>query len=157
MRKIIYILFVFVLTGCVTPNTLLSPEERADIPKGANKVIVQSDKQGGDLFDHVYSTLITDGFRIDESNEEQGYISTQGKEIDQETMLRLSVVIMDSTATFIGQWDVTASMKAGLSAGFGATGSGWSDATWGDAGRPSLAFAYMFKYAERIGTVTTEK
>ena len=150
-----YVVIVFVLTGCVSANSLLSPEERGDIPKDATKVIAVSTLHGADLFDHVYNTLITDGFRIDESNKDQGYISTQGKEIEQETMIRLSVVMVDSTVRFTGQWNVTASMQTGLSAGLGATGFGWSEARWGDAGRPSLAFAYMYKYAKRIGQITS--
>ncbi|MCK5766628.1 MAG: hypothetical protein KAH26_11630 [Bacteroidales bacterium] len=149
----ITIVFIVLLSGCVTPNALLTPEERGVIPKGATKVITQTDKYGSDLFDFVYSTLIADGFRIDESNEDQGYISTQGKEIEQETMIRFSIVIIDSTAQFTVQWNVTAAMQAGLNAGFSGSGSGWSEANWGDTGRPSLAFAYMYKYAEKIGTV----
>ena len=72
---------VVILGSCVTTGSLLTPEERERITKGATKVIAFSDKQGEELFDFVYSTLIADGFRIDESNEDQGYISTQGKEI----------------------------------------------------------------------------
>jgi len=155
-NNLVIVALAFVLGGCVTASSLLTPEERDIIPKGATKVIAVTDKQGGELFDFMYSTLIEDGFRIDESNKDQGYISTQGKEIEQETMIRLSVVLVDSTATFTGQWNVTASMQAGLSAGWGATASGWSDASWGDSGRPSLAFAYMFKYAEKIGDVSSK-
>ena len=156
LKRGIFIALIIVLGSCVTSASLLTKEEQSAIPKGATKVIAVTDKQGGELFDFIYSTLIEDGFRIDESNKDRGYISTQGKEIEQETMIRLSVVIIDSTVSFTGQWNVTAAMQAGLNAGFGGGGSGWSGVKWGDAGRPSLAFGYMYKYAERIGSVTTE-
>ena len=138
------------LAACVTASTV-PPELARTIPNDARAIRLFSDQSPADYYQTVYRSLVSRGFGIAQENQQMGTLTTQTKDIGQETLLKLIVYVQDtagnSVATLRGQWEVTAAMLF--------TG-GASEAHWGGAGRAKRAFGEMAVIANVIPHTRTE-
>ena len=132
------------LSGCVSASTV-PPERARTIPSDARAIRLYSDQSTADYYQAVYRSLVARGFGIAQENQQMGTLSTQTKDIGQNTLLKLTVYVQDTTggavATLRGQWEVTAEMLF--------TG-GASEARWGAAGRSKRAFGEMAVIANEV-------
>jgi hypothetical protein len=141
--------------GCVS-TTHLPQEFRESIPKKARAIRIYSQVDSQKYFKVIYKHLASAGFSIANENAEMGTLSTDFKDIDQGTTLRVIVLVEDydggAIATLRGQWGITASTAAAMSAGFKTNigGSTAEDAHWDGVGRPKLAFGELALIASNI-------
>ena len=143
------------LAGCVTTSNVPTEITEA-IPRDARVIKLYSDQRPAEYYRTIYRALAGQGFSMRQENADMGTFSTDFKEIGQETTLRINAFLEESptgsVAPLRGQWGVTASMGAGLSAAMGANLGGTSaeDADWGDSDRPKAAFREMAVIASSI-------
>src|SRR2546430_5775918 len=125
------------LFACVSASTV-PPELARTIPNDARAIRLFSDQGATDYYQTVYRSLLARGLGIAQENQQMGTLTTQTKDIGQNTLLKLIVYVQDTAggaiATVRGQWEVTAQMLF--------TG-GASEAHWGGAGRTKRAFGEM--------------
>lgn len=150
MKKLLFALLVILLTGCIGVSHIaqtsgLSELELKKIPQGAKEVILQKDVTVSELYEEIYSSLLLRGHRIAKDDKERHYIMTEGKDVGQSTLHRLTVLVTEnegkSTATIRTEWKpgTEAVMGASIATGVGISAD-WSQATW-LADRSGLAFA----------------
>jgi hypothetical protein len=152
--RVILILCLFILS-CVSLSHI--PREiTQDIPKGSKLIKLYSGDSVEAYFKRIYRALAAAGFSIKQENKEMGTLSTDFKDIGQGTTLKIVAYIEEynsgSVATLRGEWGITSSTAAGLSAGFGVEvgGSTAEEAVWSGSGRPKLAFGELAVIANRI-------
>jgi len=160
MKKFVVLLMVF--SGCVSA-TYLTDEVAYTIPLGANAIKVESSLTPDSLFNQMALYLIGDGNRITE-NKERLTISTEGKQLMEDTMGRYLILIQKSDAGSIAiirsEWSVTESVATSASV-FGTVMSGipisarpgWEMASW-SKGRPNISFSYGLRMARSFGTAS---
>jgi len=129
--KIMLLAFsILFVPACISTLTIsntsgLSQEEIDQIPKGASKVIVKMHGVTPDaLYNDIYAALIKRGHRVMKSDKEHHYITTEGKDIGESTMQRMTIVITNESdycqAIITSEWKAgsqsatTASMIAGM-------------------------------------------
>lgn len=155
VKTCVSIACVIGLASCVTTSAI-PPEISAAIPRDARAVRIYSDQSAADLYRAVYQSIAARGFAVAQENQQMGTLSTQPKDIGQETTLSITIFVQDTTggsmATLRGHWGVTAAMAAGLSAGFGASPAGGTadEARWGGMGREKVAFGEVAVIADGI-------
>jgi hypothetical protein len=149
------------VSACV--NTANVPSGLAQaIPSDARAVRLYSNQPAADYYRVIYQSVAARGFAIAQENQQMGTFSTQPRDIGQETTLKVTVFVQDtsggSVATLRGQWGVTAAMAAGLSAGFGANPAGGTadEAHWKGSGRPKTAFGELAVIADAISHTRIE-
>jgi hypothetical protein len=132
------------ITACVSASTVPSELART-IPNDARAIRLFSDQPAATYYQTVYRSLVARGFGIAQENAQMGTLSTQTKDIGQNTLLKVTVYVQDTTggavATLHGQWEVTAEMLF--------TG-GASEARWGSMGRSKRAFGEMAVIANEV-------
>ncbi len=101
------------VSACVSASTV-PPELARTIPSNARAIRLFSDQPTAEYYRTVYRSLVAQGFGIAQENPQMGTLSTQTKDIGQNTLLKLTVYVQDTTdgavATLRGQWEVTAEM-----------------------------------------------
>jgi len=156
MRRLQAFLIPFLaLTGCVSASHI-PPQITQDIPKDAKLIRLYCAESPDACFGNVYRTLAAAGFSIAQENQQMGTLSTDFKDIGQGTTLKVTAFLEEhdsgTIATLRGQWGITSSTAAGLSAGMGVNvgGSTAEDAVWGGSGRPKVAFGELAVLANKI-------
>ena len=161
-RVIILVMFIFLIIGCVTTNTLISPEISQQIPQKSTKIIVQSNTTADSLFKEIYKILIVEGYGISNSNNEMLSISTNEKDVGGDTFLRINVFVENenskSKAILTGQWKFGTATQSFQQALVGySTDPSWSSAIWLDSySKCSMAFAGIVKIAQQIKNTNIE-
>ncbi|SRR6266496_5240618 len=99
------------VSACVSASTV-PPELARTIPSNARAIRLFSDQPTAEYYRTVYRSLVAQGFGIAQENPQMGTLSTQTKDTGQNTLLKLTVYVQDTTdgavATLRGQWEVTA-------------------------------------------------
>lgn len=150
-----FVLFALLFTSCVTTSNI-PIEVSSEIPDDANAIELYSNETSADFYETIYKHLASKGFSISQENSDMGTLSTEFKEIGQETTLKMDVFVEESEngskATLRGSWGVTTSMGAGITAATGSSLGGTSAerASWDQSGRPKVAFGEMAVIANDI-------
>ncbi|MFA5587683.1 hypothetical protein [Proteiniphilum saccharofermentans] len=150
MKKILLGLTVL-LSGCISMTHIaetsgIESEILKTVPKNATEVILKKDVSAIDLYNELYSSLLSRGHRIDRDDKERFYITTQGKDVGQSTLQRSTIVVTEdsgtSTAVIRSEWKpgTTATLGGSMFAGVGISAD-WEKATWAETGRPQIAMA----------------
>ncbi len=161
LRSVGIVLLTVLVQGCVSAAHL--PQELRDqIPKEANAIQVYSEESPTAYYDKIYRHFASQGFVISQENREMGTLATEFKDIGQGTTLKVNVFVEHhegfTVATFRGQWGVTTTMAAGLSAGLGTNlgGSTADSAAWDKTGRPKVAFGELALLVNKIEHIKLE-
>lgn len=145
---------LLLLTGCI--SSTLPPDIASTVPARARVVQLFSDSTPTAFYRMVYRGLAAQGYTVTTGNEAMGTLTTDFKDVGQETTLRITVLVTPtdsgSSAILRGHWGITATTAAAMSAGFGISVAGGSaeDADWGSSGRPKVAFGEMVIVARQI-------
>src|SRR2546430_10240932 len=83
------------VAACVTSSSV-PPEIAQTIPSDARAIRLYSDQAAADFYRTVYQSVVARGFGIAQANQQMGTVSTQAKDIGQETTLRLIVFVQDT-------------------------------------------------------------
>lgn len=160
MKKILLLsVLLILLTGCISTSHIaqtsgLSEVELKMIPKGAKEVILQKDVTASELYEEIYSSLLLRGHRIAKDDKERHYIMTEGKDVGQSTLHRLTVLVTEnegkSSATIRTEWKpgTDAVMGASIATGVGISAD-WSQSEW-TTDRLGLAFAESVAVANGV-------
>ena len=148
-----------VLASCITKSLIsetsgVSSSELNIIPNGANEIIIERSGTAEELYNDIFTALLSRGHRIDRDDKERGYITTEGHDVGQSTTQRMTIVITDYEIS--AKAIMTTEWKAGNEATMFASGlsgiqihSDWGKATW-ETGRPGIAFAESVAVAKKI-------
>jgi len=156
MRYAVLLIAILLLTGCVSTSSTVSDKVAEDIPEGATSVVVTSTSSPGTLYESLYQTLTTNGYPIQDSNNEMRTVTTGFKEVGQETTLSINATVQEhesgARAVLRGQWGVTGSMAAGLSAATGGSvGKNVGEtAEWKPRNRAGVAFGALASFAQEL-------
>jgi hypothetical protein len=127
----------------------------SDIPKEAKVVIIDKNNISADsLYEEVYTVLLSRGHRILKDDKERHYITTEGKDVGQSTLQRMTVVITENENS--SKLKITTEWKGGTEASAMATAmsgipiqSDWALAKW-EINRLGIAFAESVAIANEI-------
>ncbi len=140
--------FALFLSACSAPVTLPDGFD-AEIPEGANRVDLFSDKSVEDLFSDLESWLPAQGFSIESANEVTRTIETQITDIGQRSTMKIKLRInpyeRGSKMEAIGTWssDVEEATFASASEGVSSEEIDWWPAVWKGENRASYAYARL--------------
>lgn len=154
--------FVFLFAGCIGTGTIvgtsgLSQSELASIPHRATEVIVTGQDRA-QLYDRIVDALIQRGHRIGHEDKERFYLTTEGKDVGQSTLQRMSIVVNDKAEAVIKtEWmpGMFATMIATGASGLDVDGS-WEVAKY-EGSRLGIAFAESVAVAKATGGVISYK
>jgi hypothetical protein len=141
-----FLLTAVLLTACVSASGVVDENTADRVPRGSNLVRVQYDDPRAQAEEQLLREFARRGIAV--QDEEASTWTTKPNNIGQETLLLLTVSFLqadggNTTEVLMrGQWGLTSSMAAGLSAGFGTGGAGGKStnvAKW-TYGRPKRAF-----------------
>jgi hypothetical protein len=156
MRYTLLTLAFLFLAGCVSTSSTVSDEVASEIPDGATAVVVTSTSSPGTLYEKLYQNLTTQGYPIQDSNNEMRTVTTGFKEVGQETTLSVNATVQQyengARAVLRGQWGVTGSMAAGLSSATGGlVGKNVGEtAEWKPRNRAGVAFGALASFSQRL-------
>jgi hypothetical protein len=138
-------------TTTVTQTSGLSHAELASIPKGSKEIIILEHEDDLTLYDKIIDALLQRGHRIIKDDKEKLYILTEGKDVGQSTLQRMTIVIKFHEASIKTEWmpGQDASMGATAFSGINFTPS-WSIAEF-TTGRPAIAFAEAVAISKAVG------
>ena len=159
MKKIILLCFYvsIILYGCgsimdISTATGVKEESLRTIPYGASSILVTKQGTSADnLYEEVFSALISRGHRITTADKTRYYITTEGKDVGLSTLQRMTLVIDDKgqspVLTIRSEW------KAGAEASLMASGisgisyiADWAKSKW-EISRLGVAFAEGYAIA----------
>lgn len=156
----VVILSVILSLGCVSVQNIASisnlPEETlSTIPKGAKSVVIRQNNSTADmLYEEIFAILLDRGHRILKDDKERHYITTEGKDVGESTLQRMTIVIKKQPSYI--QAKITTDWKPGTEAAAMATAmSGltmqieWSEALW-ESNRLGIAFAESVAVASDV-------
>ena len=136
MKNFLFVSVLFLLTSCVsmshiTSTSGLKEDYLKDIPKEAKVVIVQKNISADKLYDEVYTILLARNHRIAKDDKDRHYITTEGKDVGEDTYQRMIITITESGSTsnmrITGEWKAS----AGIAQVAGMTLSqDWAVAKW---------------------------
>lgn len=144
MYRIITVLSIILLTGCVSASNLPESQE-GKVPKGQDVVYVDAG------FEALFDELAGRGFPMDTYDADRGIISTGWNDVGESTMINVQATVKDGTITLRGKWNVDASMSAALGASLGAASSTTGQKAEYTSGRSSRAFAELVTIALALG------
>lgn len=159
--KVIYILSIAMCSSCIGTQHLqqtsgLTEAITREIPVNANTVTVtQSQTTPYQLYEYLIQTAISRGHRIDHEDKERYYFTTQGKDVGNSTLQRMTVSVMKisesvSEATINTEWMGGTFVNSMYSGMMGASvDQEWETAYW-MKGRPGIAFAESVSVAWKI-------
>ncbi|MEM8487185.1 MAG: hypothetical protein AAF564_16650 [Bacteroidota bacterium] len=140
--------FALLVSACSVPANL--PEGfDAEIPKGANRVDLISDKSVEDLFNDLQQWLPAQGFAIEDANEVTRTIETGVTDIGQRSTMKIKLRInpyeRGAKMEAIGTWssDVEEATYASASENVSSEEVDWWPATWEGENRASYAYARL--------------
>lgn len=140
--------FALLVSACSVPVNL--PEGfDAEIPSGANRVDLISDKTVEGLFNDLQTWLPAQGFTIEEANEVTRTIETGITDIGQRSTMKIKLRInpyergakMEAIATWSS--DVEEATFASASEGVSSEEVDWWPAVWEGENRASYAYARL--------------
>jgi len=148
------------MISCVTVSQIATTSGvREDllkkIPKEAKAVIVEKGNASVDsLYEEVYSILLSRNHRILKDDKERHYITTEGKDIGESTLQRMTIIVTKNGDN--AKLKITSEWKAGSMASMTATAfSGvqyqpeWANAKW-ELSRLGIAFGESVAIANEI-------
>ncbi len=144
-------------TGVISQTSGLSTSELATIPKGSKEVIIKG-TDGSQVYAKIIDVLLKRGHRIIKDDKEKLYILTEGKDVGQSTMQRMTIVISSTgEANIKSEWmpGQDATMGATAMSGLSITPS-WSIADY-TTGRPAIAFVEAVVIGKALGGEITYK
>ena len=100
-RAMLYIGSAIAFSGCVTTSGVPADVSQA-IPSDARAVRIYSDQPPATFYRGIYQAIAAAGYSIAQENEQMGTLSTQPKDIGQETTLRIGVFVQDTTGGSMG-------------------------------------------------------
>jgi|SRR5690606_38568102 len=128
-------------TATISATSGLSQHELSAIPKGATEVIIIGEDRS-QLYERIVDALIQRGHRINREDKERFYVTTEGKDVGESTLQRMTIVVNeDSKAVIKSEWmpgQEAVSMATALS-GIPQSAS-WSKASF-EGGRSGIAYA----------------
>lgn len=155
MKTTISILLL-TLTSCIGTSTLtktsgLSDAELSAIPKGATEVVIQGEDRES-LYNKIVDVLIQRGHRISREDKERFYIVTEGKDVGESTLQRMTITINENNEAVIkSEWmpGMEATNAASAFSGLDVSAS-WSIASY-EVGRPGIAYAEAVAIGKIVG------
>ncbi|MFO8128582.1 MAG: hypothetical protein R6T99_01610 [Bacteroidales bacterium] len=163
-----FILLSSLMIGCIGVSHIsqtsgVSIGYLAYIPENAKFVILDKDNISADsLYEEVYVVLLSRGHRIFKDDKERHYITTEGKDLGQSTLQRMTIVVTEKENG--SQLKIATEWKGGTQASITATAiSGipvnpdWEVAKW-VTGRQGIAFAESVAIVSEIqgGSISYE-
>jgi len=155
IKPTIPIVLLFITSACVSTSGILPEEQARFIPDQARTIMVRSDITADSLYRHTLRTLLRQGYRIEQKDDALHSISTGAYEIGQSTKVRYDIYIENTGSSTTAR--LNADWQAGIQGNAMAevlTGvnyeAQWDQAIWGEGGRPSRAFAQMYKFAQGL-------
>ena len=84
-----------VLSSCITKSLIsetsgVSSSELNIIPNGANEIIIERSGTAEELYNDIFTALLSRGHRIDSDDKERGDITTEGQVVGQYTTQRMT-------------------------------------------------------------------
>jgi len=169
-KSIIYlpVITLFVMTSCmgvshISSSSGLDESSLNQIPKGTKIIYVEKNNALIDeYYEDILNVLMSRGHRIMKEDKERHYVTTEGKDIGQSTLQRMTLFITQNKNNCILK--ITTEWKAGTEATAMATAmsgipmqSDWAIATW-EISRLGMAFAESLAIAKEIkeGIITFE-
>jgi len=163
--KITIFFIAILLTGCYTAQQLsqtsgLSEPAIAEVPSGAKVIIAEVENNDvSALFDEVMDILIERGHRIENSDKERHYVTTEGKSLGESTLQRMNIFIStlsetNCRVTIRTDWkpgtqgQAVASFVAGIN-----INAEWEEASW-EINRLGIALAESIMVAKQINKAT---
>lgn len=153
-------LFSFFLLGCISVSHIsvtsgVPMDNLREIPIGSRTVFVDKTNISADkLYEEVYTILLSRGHRILKDDKERLYITTEGKDVGQSTLQRMTIVITEQDSN--SQLKITTEWKGGTEASAAASAmsgvavhSNWAMAKW-EINRLGIAFAESVAIAKEI-------
>lgn len=140
-------------TASISATSGLSELELSAIPKGATEVIVNGNDRA-ELYEKIVNALIQRGHRISREDKERFYLTTEGKDVGESTLQRMTIVVNeDSKAIIKSEWmpGQDATNAATAFSGIPQTAS-WSKASY-EVGRPGIAYAEAVAIGKLTGFV----
>ena len=126
-----------------------------EIPKGAKVVFVEKENiTEADLFNEVYTILLSRGHRIQKDDPNRYYIMTEGKDVGQSTLQRMTLVV---TKTEKGaKLKINTEWKPGTGTNIMVAGAtsipvylDWAEAKW-EINRLGIAFSERLVLARQL-------
>lgn len=144
------------LIGCVGTGTIvgtsgLTQSELSTIPHGATEVIITGADRA-QLYNLIVDALIQRGHRISHEDKERFYLTTEGKDVGQSTLQRMTIVVnANAEAVIKTEWmpGMFATMIATGASGLDVNGS-WEMAKY-EASRLGIAFAESVAVGKATG------
>jgi predicted transcriptional regulator len=156
----VFTLIAFLTTGCISVSHIsttsgVKEDYLTNIPKGAKIVLVEKKNVSADnLYEELITILLSRGHRIIKDDKERHYITTEGKDIGQSTLQRMTLVILEKENS--SQLKITTEWKGGTEASMMATAmsgipiqADWAIAKW-EINRLGIAFAESVAIANEI-------
>lgn len=162
------IITLFVMTSCmgvshISSSSGLEENSLSQIPKGTKIIYVEKDNALiNEYYEEILNILMSRGHRIMKEDKERHYVTTEGKDVGQSTLQRMTLFITKNNNNCILK--ITTEWKAGTEATIMATAmsgipmqSDWATASW-EINRLGMAFAESLAIAKEIkeGTITFE-
>jgi hypothetical protein len=149
-----------VMTSCIGVSHIsstsgLDEESLKGIPPKAKVIYVErKDTSIDNYYEEVISILMSRGHRIMREDKERHYITTEGKDVGESTLQRMTLLITENNSICILK--ITTEWKAGAEAAGMASAMGgmsiqpeWATASW-EINRLGIAFAESFAIAKAI-------
>jgi hypothetical protein len=162
------IIILFVMTSClgislISSSSGLDEGSLNKIPTGVKIIYVEKKNASiSEYYEDVISILMSRGHRIMKEDKERHYVTTEGRDIGQSTLQRMTLFITEKNNSCILK--ITTEWKAGTEATAMASAMGgipmqseWSTASW-EINRLGMAFAESLAIAKEIkeGIITYE-
>lgn len=157
MKSIILVLLSLLFISCATLSNVssLNKKELDRIPIGAEKVIIKSDLDKESAFNMLLKILGREGWVIDKMLKENFSITTDSKNIGEDTHLRMNMFVDEknsSTEIIIrGDWKYgqETQIRMQVITGITAASSYTPVKFTNELNKPSLAFTGMIKFAKQ--------
>lgn len=149
-------------TSCLTTKVIestsgISSTDLQKIPSNSSVILVKSSKPASVLFDEIATILLQNGHRIQNENQSRLYINTEGKDVGQSTLQRMTINVEEVEGGALGR--IASEWKPGTTAGaMGSSIAGvdltyeWETASWQED-RLGIAFAEGYKIALALSDV----
>jgi hypothetical protein len=161
INLLVVVIILFISKSCISINTVsttsgLSNDYLKTIPSNANTVIISKENTTLDsLYEEIFTVLLERGHRILKDDKERHYITTEGKDVGQSTLQRMTIVISQNSK--ITQAKISTEWKAGTHATTMANSmsgltviADWAKSNWQPESRLGIAFAESVAIAKKV-------
>lgn len=161
-NKVLFVIvtvITFMMTSCIGVSHIsttsgVDEESLNSVPVGARTILVEKNVTADILYEEVFNILLSRGHRIMKDDKERHYITTEGKDVGQSTLQRMTLLIIENGNS--SQLKITTEWKGGTDASMMASSmsgiaiqSDWAIATW-EINRLGIAFAESIAIAKEI-------